>query len=238
MHSLKKVLPCQLLILLALLLFSVWGWADTTTLVTSQSALGANDSTDWAQLGADGTVVPQGATATSAAGNTVTVFFDEYGGGVSGLTSVECPAAPSCSWTGGFTPGETLIWAYDGTNGSGALLTYFSNAVSGAGLSIQSDAPGAFTGEVQVLFTDNSVSTLYSVDSDADGDPLFLGITDNNGANIAAIGFDMINSGSDHDFAAGTLYSVNPSTSTPEPASLLLLGSGLAGMIWKKKFRA
>jgi len=218
----------------ALVLFATSAWADTFNLVTSQAALAPNDSTNWAQLGPDGTVIPNGATATSAAGNTITSFFDGFGGGLNGLTSVQCPANPSCSWTGGFTPGDTLIWTFDGSNGSGALLNYFTNAVSGAGLALQADALGSFTAEVQVLLTNGNVSTLYTVNSDASGDPVFLGIVDATGANIAAIGFDIVNSGSDHDFAADTLYSVNPTTTTPEPASLFLFGSALAGMGWKK----
>src|SRR3974377_33989 len=109
---------------LALLCLLLFAWlsasADSFTFVTTQAALGANDQTTWGQLGPDGTPVLPGAVATSAGGNSVTLQF----GGVSGLTSVQCPANPSCSWTGGFTPGETLIWTFDGSNGSGALLAF------------------------------------------------------------------------------------------------------------------
>jgi len=234
----KCVRLCRPCGLVALALFvAAAARADTINLVTSQAALAPNDSTNWAQLGADGTVVSNGAVATSAAGNSVTVFFDGFGGGTNGLTSVECPANPSCSWTGGFNPGDTLLWASDGTNGSGALLAYFGAAVSGAGLALQSDAPGAFTAEVQVLLTNGNVSSLVTLNSDANGDPLFLGLVDTTGANIAAIGFDIVNSGSDHDFAADTLYSVNPTTATPEPASLFLFGSALLGMGLKLRQR-
>ena len=234
----KQACLSRLCGLVVMILFATAGWADSVSLVTSQAALGSNDSTNWAQLGADGSSIANGATATSAAGNTVTIEFDGFGGGTSGLTSVQCPANPSCSWTGGFNPGDTLLWTNDGSgNGSGALLAYFGAAVSGAGLALQSDAPGAFTAEVQVLLTNGNVSSLVTLNSDANGDPLFLGLVDTTGANIAAIGFDIVNSGSDHDFAADTLYSVNPTTATPEPASLFLFGSALLGMGLKLRQR-
>jgi PEP-CTERM motif-containing protein len=222
--------------LVALVLFATASWADSVILVPSQAALAPNDSTTWGQLGPDGAIIPSGAMATSVAGNTITIAFGGLGGGTNGLTSVECPAAPSCSWTGGFTAGDTLIWAFDGSNnsGSGPLTASFSNAVSGAGLALQSDALGSFSGTVQVQFTDSSFSAVYTVLSDASGDPVFLGLVDTTGANIKSITFDIVGSGSDHDFAADTLYSVNPAGVTPEPASFILFATGLAGFGWKK----
>ena len=218
--------------LAALILFATSSWADPVILVPSQAALAPNDSTIWGQLGPDAAVIPNGAAATSVAGNTITIAFG--GLGTSGLTSVQCPAAPSCSWFGGFAAGDTLIWAFDGTNGSGPLTTSFLNAVSGAGLALQSDAPGAFVGTVQVQFTDSTLSPLFAVPSDVSGDPVFLGLVDTTGANIKSISFDVVSSGSDHDFAADTLYSVNPAGVTPEPASFILFATGLAGFGWKK----
>ena len=230
----RRVHVSSLCGLVALVLFATTAWGDATVLVVSPGALGANDSTTWGQLGSDGTVIPNGATATSTAGNTITITFGGLGGGTSGLTSVQCPAAPSCSWTGGFNAGNTLVWAFDGTNGSGPLDLSFGNAVSGAGLALQSDAPGSFTGTVQVQFTDSTFSIVYSVASDLAGDPVFLGLVDTTGANITKVIFDVTNSVSDHDFASDTLYSVNPGGVTPEPASFILFGTGLAGFAWKK----
>lgn len=199
------------------ILWSTSALADTVVL---WNGTGANDTTTWGQLGPDGTVIPQGAGATSVGGASMSVQFN---GGSSGLTSVECPAAPQCSWTGGFTPGETLIWANNGTNGTAPLQLNFSNGLFAAGLAVQPDATGTFTAEAQILFTDNTTSSVFTLNSDPGGDPLFIGLQDTTGNNIAAIEFDIINSGSDHDFASGTLSMIGASSSVPEPKFGFLL---------------
>lgn len=219
--------------MVAMLLLATASWADTVTLITSPAALSPNDSTNWAQLGPDKSIIPNGATATSSGGNLVTLTF----GGSNGLVAVECPDT-TCTWFGGFTPGETLVWANDGKpegSASGPLTLTFQNAVTGAGLDLQAARTDQmFTGNVQALFTDGTMSSVFTVDSDADADPVYLGLLDQNGAGIKAITFDVTNSLSDHDFAAGTLDIAGPTTTAPEPSSFLLLGSGLVGLAWMK----
>ena len=222
--------------LAALVLFATAAWADTVNLVLSQAVLAPNDASTWGQLGPDGTNIPNGAMATSVAGNAITIAFS---GGLSGMTAVQCPAAPSCRWSVsppavGFPAGDSLIWANNGTNGTGPLDLSFANAVSGAGLALQSDYNGAFTASVQVQFTDSSLSAVFMVNSDANGDPVFLGLRDITGPNIKKIIFDETDVSISHDFASDTLYSVNPAGVTPEPASFILFATGLAGFGWKK----
>jgi len=202
-------------------------------LIWNGTSPASNDSTSWAGLGPDGTPIASGFTATSSAGVTITGSF----AGGAGLTSIQCPAAPSCSWTGGFPAGDHLIWAFDSGTGSGTgpLTLGFSSAVLAGGLEIQADSPGAFTAKVEAFDVDGmslGIETLAS----ANGAPIFIGAQDAT-ADIASLAFDLTActpaGGCDvHDFAVDTLLSINPGSTppgAPEPGTLALLGSSLLG---------
>jgi hypothetical protein len=66
----------------------------------------SNDSTSWGLLGADGATIPSPFHATSS---DVIAITGSFAGG-SGLVALQCPALPSCSWTGGFPAGDHLVW--------------------------------------------------------------------------------------------------------------------------------
>jgi hypothetical protein len=192
---------------------------------------GSNDSTSWAGLGSDGTSIASPFTATSTGGVAITGSF----AGGTGLTSVSCPASPSCSWTGGFAAGDHLVWAFNNATGTGtgALTLSFGAAVLAGGLELQADAPGAFTAQVQA-FDGGSLLGTESLTSDTAGDPIFIGALDTV-AEITSLSFDLTScaAGCDpHDFAVDTLLSENPSTTppVPEPASVLLFGGALTAL--------
>jgi len=204
---------------------AVYGAAS---LVTSLGALGPNDSVNWSQLGGDQTVIPQDFAATSAG---LLPVAGHLGGGT-GLVSVVCPAAPSCSWgaqPSGFASGESLIW----TNFNGPLSLSFA-ALSGVGGYIQEDTPGTFTAQIQAFDAANASLGSFVVASNVTGDPLFIGVTDTI-PEISKVTFSLSACGGFgcdvNDFALGTLYLKTASAATPEPSALIssLL---LAGLLW------
>jgi hypothetical protein len=216
-------------LLLVGLLTAVIAHASNT--VVLWNGAGANDSASWGQLGADGAVIADGTQATSAGGNSVMVNFAYPP--FTGLVAVQCPASPSCSWVGGFPAGQFLIWTIAGTNGVGPLGLAVGSPITAFGAYVQAYAPGMFTATSQVGFTDGTVSPLFSVNSDANGDPVFIGLFDLSGKTISQLDFNINNSFAT-DFAAGTFSMLTQATAVPEPATILLLSTGLLGLVRNK----
>jgi hypothetical protein len=206
-------------------------------LVTSPGALGPNDSVNWAQLGAPGTTLGPFA-ATSTGGVAISGHFS--GPSPTGLTACEAPPN-TCNWSGGFTPGDSLVWADNGSSipGSGPLSLSFG-ALLGAGAMIQSDAAEPFTAQIQA-FDGAVLLGSFTVASDANSDPLFIGVLDTT-AEVTSVSFDVINTSIPHDFAIDTLDLRTASNSTvPEPSalisSLLLVGLLLVARTLLARFR-
>src|SRR5229473_5871355 len=196
---------------------------DTLVLVTSQDALGANDSAGWMQLGPDGTVLADTFTAASVGGATVT-------GGLVGrdsLVSAVCPADPSCSWSGAsapnFNPGDSLIWTSDSGNGGNGPLTLTFSPSAAVGTAIQTDTPGAFTVQIDVYNGETLLGSL-SEDSDASGNALFIGVIDQDGPNISKLVVSVPSCVGDcTDFAVGTLYLNTSVQPTAKPSLIPVL---------------
>jgi hypothetical protein len=191
----------------------------SVTLVTSSSALGANDSISWTQLGPAFTVLtgPQAVTSTGGLAATVT----------SAGNTLERRDQGS-GWAGNFANGAPLLW----TRGVGPDITLsFAAPVYGAGAQFQADIFGPFTAEVigiggSVLgtFTENGTSN-----SAGDDSAIFIGILSDT-ADISSIVFHQTGG---NDFAIGNvaLNTSDTPAAVPEPASLSLLGLGLIGFI-------
>jgi len=192
---------------------------------------GANDSTSWSALGPDGTVIPHSFTATSTDGVAVSGSF----AGTTGLVAIQCPAAPSCSWTGNFAAGDTLVWTFDNSInaniGTGPLTLGLGKAVLAGGVAIQADFLGVFTAKVEA-FNGGSLIGTETVVSDLNGDSVFIGIQDTS-AEITSLVFDLTLMGcgslacGNSDFAVDTLMSLNPTAAVPGP----IAGAGLPGLI-------
>ena len=200
--------------------------ADSLSNITTQGSQGANDSAGWSQLGSDATTLGTTFDADSALGNPIAGSF--AGSTATSIIAVVCAAAP-CSWSGGtsgstpFTAGDSLIWTSDaGNSGNGPLTLTLTNKVSGAGALIQEDAPGQFTAEIQVFNGATSLGS-FSEASDANGDPIYIGVKDNSGTNINKIVFSIVSTtntaGDVTDFGVDSLQLNSPAAATPTPTN-------------------
>ncbi len=196
------------------LLATTPGWADSMTLVTSQTAQGANDSVNWSQLGSNGKVLGANFNAVSAAGTNVAVSL----GGANSLVSVVCPAS-SCSWSGaGMPSGDSLIWTSNGNNGgNGPITLTFSRGQAGVGALVQADGPSQFTATIQAF---NGLSALgsFSETSDSKGTAIYLGVRDQTASNITSVIISLTTAqGSTSDFAIDKLI-LGSTLGSPPPA--------------------
>ncbi len=194
-------------------------WSDSLTLVTSRAAQNASDAVQWAQLGGDGTVIGANVNVVSVNGVSIGLAL----AGPNSVVSVVCssPATSPCSWTGpSATAGHSLLWTSDaGNGGNGPVTLNFNNPVIGAGVSIQADAPGQFTAQIQAFNQGNLLGS-FTETSTAKGLPVYIGVIDQSGANITSVTFNLTTctdpGGDCVDFALDSV-----SLNTPVPVASL-----------------
>ena len=173
-------------------------------LVTTTGALGANDSVNWTQLGAEGTIFGPSFSAISS--NAVTIS-----GSLAGSDGcVAVVGGSTCGWSAG----------------SGPMTLSFASML-GAGLWLQSTAFGAFTAQIDA-FNGSTFLGTFTEASNANGDGLFIGVLDTI-ADITKITVTLQGcAGASCDFAVNSLLlKETVSSAVPEPSSLMLVLASL-----------
>jgi PEP-CTERM motif len=222
-----------LLLTIAVLCFATFASADVFTYYNSRASQNPDDFFDNSQIAPPGTIVSTPQVMTSFTGSNVALVGNIDGSPF--LTMQE-----GFTWLGNFDYGESLLWtgnANFGVGGLGPMAMVFAAApVASVGFSIQADFYGPFTAYLAAF--DGLGNPLFSMsrngvsDGSENGSALFMGMGDTTGPNIAFIEFTVASDAfppySNNDFAIDDV-SIGY-TATPEPSSLVLLGSGLLGL--------
>lgn len=233
-----------LLIGLAALSLSSIARADGFTVISSRAQQNPSDIIDWSQLGSDPSVFLTPQLVTTFSGNSALV------GNTIGTNFLRVDEGSS--WTGNFDFGETLVWTGPGASagaGPGPFAIELANPVGSFGFSIQTDESGPFSVTVQVY--DSSLNALFSQTFNGgvsnnleNGSALFVGLGDTTAVNIGAIVISTSSADASfaNDFAIDDPSFTYATSPVPEPASILLLGSGLVGLAgvrrrWSNKLR-
>jgi hypothetical protein len=199
---------------LALVLFMAGALAaHADSLVTTRPA--GTDSVDWAQFGSDNAQISNPATLTTANGVTGTSSYAESD---SGTINIE-----GYNWSGNFASGDSLNY----NENNGALTLTFADGYTQIGTQIESVSHGSFTAQIcdsnEFCFTEDGTSAGTN-----DNSAIYIGVESDTPITWVTISLTSA-SYAPGSFAVNDVTLGGGATATPEPSSLLLLGTGLVG---------
>jgi hypothetical protein len=195
------------------------------TQVGSRGALGADDFIDWGTLGGSGTTVASPFNIPTDNGLNVNV--SKTPGGLFERRN------QGSGWNGNFANGDRLLWTQHTT---GPIVLDFANPVKGAGTQIQANFFGNFLGSIEAFDSANMSLGSFSLpgisNSNGDNSAIFLGVISDS-FNIKKLVFNADHSQFFDDFAINRVDVV----ATPEPGTMALLGTGVVGLIARRRRR-
>jgi PEP-CTERM motif-containing protein len=211
-----------------------------TVLVTVESGIAADGLIDWGVKGADGSIVAQPFTIAvpGVPGLNVTVS-EAPGASFKRVDQYDQSSGECFSWIGNFGPCEKLLFTGGSPGSNGPITLDFDSPVRGVGAQIQGSTIGLFTASIEAFDSLNNSLGSFTLagNSTGDGDDsaIFIGILS------TAVDIDKVVFGVPISIGDPQTFAINgPRIQTngvvPEPSSLLLLGSGLAGLgLWRRR---
>lgn len=211
--------------------------ADSLTFSGHGAQWTYNDEVYWNQLPLNSSINSGTTIVTHTQSIPLTISF---GRGTPGTTFTQCGSGcgDGQNWAGDFLPGQHILGAVTSSDtNNGNLILSFGQGIDGIGFVIEANTYGPFTAEVTLFDGSTDLGSFFEAGDSISSPGMmesFFGIEDLTGADITSVhiaAFDCGGRPCSNGFAIGELLlQTSPQTSTPEPASLALLGSSVMAL--------